>query len=323
MALQETFLFINRNIEDVVKTFTALELHKIEDDEQIVYLPSTTDPEFGLLGDLVSEGERAWTHVLFHDPSNSVALAATLKLLNVKGNELKAATKYDGEPLIDVDEIKVALETSAPIAKSNDHAHSRTSVTDVVRLRPNGSQNSDRGKATSGQPKKPGKSSYESAQRWVIIDANGTALGQLARVVAATLGQTKARKGGTVGRVVVVNSSKVETSLAQQRVNRSHIFAQRSSRLVGKPLAKLPKQFQIRQAVRRALSGKQMERVLIKNLLIYSGSEFPATDNWKDLQEIELISDDPLLAKTIADKTGVRVETSSRGHILGGTVLRR
>ena len=312
MALHETFLYINRNIEEVVKGFTTVDLRKIEDEEQIVYVADGDTPTFALCADTLSPAERNWTHLLHSDPNDGAAMAATLRLFQVKATEIKAATKYNGEPLIDLSDIKLALEMKDQSA--GNHGKSTASLATATQSATKGGEESrkttkslsDNVLTTKAKTKFPPSPSAQ--KKWVIIDAQGFMVGRLAAIIAARLLEgAKITTGIAVENVMVVNASKVHIRAHRNLSYRSGVKP--GLRLRGmrfpKPTAPVLAEQVIYRAVGRLLAKKSGGRQLIKqNLKIHAGPEVKYTQELKKQYSVEVISDREAFAEALSGEAG-------------------
>jgi hypothetical protein len=120
MDVYETLIFISKPIEEMVASLSSMAApRKIVDGSEVAYLYQGRGPDktsFGFAADLDAPEGRAWTHLLAGD-DNPRALAALLKQLRVKISQLRPATDWNGNPLVELDPIRKEIERGEARAK--------------------------------------------------------------------------------------------------------------------------------------------------------------------------------------------------------------
>jgi hypothetical protein len=106
MTIRETLIFIHKPASEIVRDYRHGDAPKeFQADSETAYLFNGDNPEnaeFGLMSDLDAPEGKEWTQLLHRDPENAVALAKTLRLLNVEPAQLRTATDWDGNALVDL-----------------------------------------------------------------------------------------------------------------------------------------------------------------------------------------------------------------------------
>jgi hypothetical protein len=135
MTIRETLIFIHKPVSEIVRGYRHGDAPtEVRTDDEITYLFNGDDPEsaeFGLTSDLDAPVGREWTQLLHREPGNAVALAETLRLLNVEPAQLRTATDREGNTLVDLAPVERLLRRQ-PAATGRAGSKDRSAK--VVRL---------------------------------------------------------------------------------------------------------------------------------------------------------------------------------------------
>lgn len=128
MNVKETLIFINRPIGELASVL-RFGSKSVEGNEVTYYFegqgPQGVD--FGLFADMDAPDGDVWSHLLMEDPSPGV-LAALLKLLHVRPEEVEAATDWNGNPLVDLQAVRDNLTRGNRAAQHERAARSTFEV---------------------------------------------------------------------------------------------------------------------------------------------------------------------------------------------------